>query len=275
MAEEEAAAHAHEAARGGMHKFAELMLRRIGPLPIWAWSTAAVGTFGAVWYLHQKSAGAGATTSDVSSVGSPTGSGSSDTTGSSDFSSVLSQLEQQQQQFQSGILEQFQQQQQADQQAQSALASGMQQAFSSQSSAIQQALAANQASEGQFIAQIGQQVSGFESSVQNSLNAGLAQVLAAAAAQQAAIANMPMVRVPSAGGGTVSVPASVAAAGSKGGTQYVAGTKPATSANPAGGGVWQGLNDQQTQSLFEKTYGSNWQQVWQQQHDAQVAANGG
>lgn len=256
MAEGEAAAHAHEAAKGGMHKFAELMLRRIGPLPIWAWSTAAVGTFGAVWYLHKKSAGAGATTSDVSSVGSPTGSGSSDTTGSSDFSSVLSQLEQQQQQFQSGILEQFQQQQQADQQAQSALESGMQQAFSSQSSAIQQALAANQASEEQFIAQIGQQVSGFESSLQNSLS-------------------MPMVSVPSAGGGTVSVPASVAAAGSKGGTQYVAGTKPATPANPAGGGVWQGLNDQQTQSLFEKTYGSNWQQVWQQQHDAQVAANGG
>ena len=65
----------------------------------------------------------------------------------------------------------------------------------------------------------------------------------------------------------------VQAAGSRYGA-YVPGSQPATPEHPAGGGVWNGMTDQQIQSLFERTYGSNWQQVWEQQHQAALAKYG-
>ncbi len=52
------------------------------------------------------------------------------------------------------------------------------------------------------------------------------------------------------------------------GSGYQPGTQPATVTNPAGGGLWKGQTDQQIQQLFQKTYGANWQQIWQQQHNA-------
>ena len=52
------------------------------------------------------------------------------------------------------------------------------------------------------------------------------------------------------------------------GSGYQAGSQPASASSPAGGGLWKGQTDQQIQKLFQDTYGSNWQQVWNQQHAA-------
>lgn len=79
-------------------------------------------------------------------------------------------------------------------------------------------------------------------------------------------------RNPSSGALNLVSPA-VQAAGSRYGA-YVPGSQPATPEHPAGGGVWNGMTDQQIQSLFERTYGSNWQQVWEQQHQAALAKYG-
>ena len=56
------------------------------------------------------------------------------------------------------------------------------------------------------------------------------------------------------------------------GAGYQPGSQPASAASPAGGGLWKGLNDQQTQALFQATYGANWQKVWNQQHQAALSA---
>ena len=79
-------------------------------------------------------------------------------------------------------------------------------------------------------------------------------------------------RNPSSGALNLVSPA-VQAAGSRYGA-YVPGNQPASPSNPAGGGLWNGMNDQQIQSLFERTYGANWQQVWEQQRQAALAKYG-
>ena len=79
-------------------------------------------------------------------------------------------------------------------------------------------------------------------------------------------------RNPSTGALNLISPA-VQAAGSRYGA-YVPGSQPASPEHPAGGGVWNGMTDQQIQSLFERTYGANWQHVWEQQHQAALAKYG-
>lgn len=56
------------------------------------------------------------------------------------------------------------------------------------------------------------------------------------------------------------------------GSNYQPGNVSATVNNPAGGGLWKGQTDQQIQQLFQNTYGANWKQVWNQQHQAALDA---
>ena len=79
-------------------------------------------------------------------------------------------------------------------------------------------------------------------------------------------------RNPSTGALNLISPA-VQAAGSRYGA-YVPGNQPASPQHPAGGGLWNGMSDTQIQQLFQRTYGSNWQTVWQQQHQAALAKYG-
>lgn len=61
------------------HKFRELMVRKVGPLPIWAWTLAGGGVIAAVILMHGKIPGMGAlsgqTPQDAQGAGGGSGSG--------------------------------------------------------------------------------------------------------------------------------------------------------------------------------------------------------
>jgi hypothetical protein len=118
----------------------------------------------------------------------------------------------------------------------------------------------------------------------SSSTAGLALLAAVPDLPDPSAITGPTAQVPYVLGGSVAVPAAYVQlaqtaratlassgytpAGGYSSQTYVAGTQPATASSPAGGGIWAGLNDAQTASLFQATYGNNWQSVWQQQHAA-------
>lgn len=244
--------------------------KKLGPLPVWVYIVVGGGLIAFLWYRNQQGGGQ-SIPGDLSGGGTSPGDTSG---GSQDMSSELqsmqnqfsSQLQQAQQQTnanEQAMADAFNTQLQAQNQQFGGAIGSLQQGLSAQGQQFQQAL---QQEESNFMTALAQQSS--------QMQAGFAGVQAQQAQQQSEVQNIlgQIVQVPSwiaAAGSQRADPSVLKAVGaSSSGPTYVAGTHPASASSPAGGGVYQGLNDQQTAQLFQKTYGDNWQQVWQQQHAA-------
>jgi hypothetical protein len=236
------------------------LAHKIGPFPVWVYLAGIAGGLGAAWWINRRS-GSAAAPSAVDNSGGGTSSPASDSSGAlsaiqGELDTLNQQQQQQNQQFSSALDTLNQQQQQQNQQFSSVIQSQNQQ-FSSALDSLSQGFQ-------QSLGQMQSTINNLESSFANWQNTILTQ-------------RVQMVQVPQVGGGTVNVPAAVAAAGSRSGS-YVAGTQPATWSNPAGGGTWNGQTDTQIQQNFIAAAGGDVakaQAMWQAQHAAEVAANGG